>query len=407
MKTRESRTIITLLGLAVVIVSAVIGASYHTANGSADSKAGADETAVETGKKQVPVVLTTATEMAFEDRIEVSGTVSAKRYALVSARIPGTLDAVYVDEGDNVKQDETNLFQTDSLKLNKAVAIARHDLTVAESAVEEKRALLEKDLAVQEQAQNDLNRYRELVERNAIAKQKFEQQEAQCRQCAADVKHTRALIELATAQLEQSRLNLTIAEKDLADSLVVAPINGRVSERFREPGEMAGAGTPVLRIEDLSVLEVSVFLPEEYYASVLPGKTKMRIRVGRIDLGEQAVTYKSATVHPKLRTFEVKGLVESPPDGVVPGCLAKVAIVVDSRPGVGVPSGAVQTRGNRTVLFTVENSHAKIVPVETGRDMAGQLEILAGISAGIPVISMGQTLVDDKTPVQVVEEGVQ
>ena len=69
-----------------------------------------------------------------------------------------------------------------------------------------------------------------------------------------------ALIDLANAQLEQARLALTIAEKDLADSLVFAPINGWISERFCEPGEMAAPGTPVLRIEDLSVLEVSVFL---------------------------------------------------------------------------------------------------------------------------------------------------
>ena len=75
---------------------------------------------------------------------------------------------------------------------------------------------------------------------------------------------------------------------------------------------MAAAGTPVLRIEDLSVLEVSVFLPEEAYTSVQPGKTKMRIRVGNVDLGERPVSYKSPTVHHKLRTFEVKGLVASP-----------------------------------------------------------------------------------------------
>jgi len=395
--------------LAVVIAGAlVLGAAavWQTACATAKLIAAADSAMPETTKKQVPVVLTPARPITFEDRIVVSGSVFSKRFALVSARIPGTLDAVYVDEGDRVEAGKTKLFQTDSLKLAKAVAIAKHDLTVAESSIQEKQALLEKNLAARDQAQNDLKRYQQLLQRNAIAAQTVEQQASQCKECNADVNHTQALIALANARLEQSRLNLTIAEKDLTDSLVLAPISGRVSQRLREPGEMAAAGTPVLRIEDLSVLEISVFLPEEYYARVVPGQTKMRVEVGSVDLGERKVSYKSPTVRSKLRTFEVKGLVESPPDGVVPGCLAEVTIVTDSRQGVGVPAGAVQIRRDKTVVFTVSQNKAKMVPVKTGRDLQGWCEILDGLSAGVPVISMGQFLVEEGTPVSVVQEDV-
>ena len=398
-----------ILALVVVVGGLAFGPNVlsRTDRDAAGAPGEPEPAALETAEKQVPVVLTPARQMTFENRIVVSGSVNAKHYALVSARIPGTLDAVYVDEGDCVEAGKTKLFQTDSLKLTKAVAIAEHDLTVAECAVQEKEALLEKDLSAEAQAQNDVDRYRQLHQRKAIATQVLEQQEAQCKECDADVRHTQALIALAKAQLEQARLNLTIANKDLADSLVVAPISGRVSQRLREPGEMAGAGTPVLRIEDLSLLEVSVFLPEEHYAEVIPGQTTMRVRVGDVDLGDRPVSYKSPTVHPKLRTFEVEGLVESPPKGVVPGCLAEVTIVAHRREGVGVPAGAVQTRGDRSVLFTVEGNAAKMIPVKTGRDMEGWLEILDGVAPGTPVVSMGQTLVDEGTPVSVVEEGVQ
>ena len=61
---------------------------------------------------------------------------------MVSARIPGTLDEVLVDEGDRVEAGKTKLFQTDSLKLTKAEAIAKRALEVAEASVEEKLALL-------------------------------------------------------------------------------------------------------------------------------------------------------------------------------------------------------------------------------------------------------------------------
>ncbi|MBN2475734.1 MAG: efflux RND transporter periplasmic adaptor subunit [Pirellulales bacterium] len=394
-----------LLACALAVAMAVgVGVVWQTRSAAADPQEGTGSRTDQTGEKRVPVVLTPARAMTFESCVVVSGSVHAKQYAMVSARIPGTLDEVFVDEGDRVEAGTTKLFQTDSLKLSKAVAIARQDLAVAEASVQEKLALVDKDVAAHEQALNDLNRYRELLKTNAIAAQVVEQQESKLRQCDADVKHTQALTDLSKAQQEQARLNLTIAEKDLADSLVLAPISGWISERFREPGEMAGAGTPVLRIEDTSVVEISVFLPEEHYAHVLPGKTKMRVRVGSIDLGEHTVSYKSPTVNQKLRTFAVKGLVESPPEGVVPGCLAQTAIVTDSGQGIGVPSEAVQTRGGKSIVFTLAEGRAKMVPVETGRDLDGWREILDGLNSGVPVVSMGQFLVEEGTPVAVVGE---
>ena len=378
------------------------GSFYATKSGQAN----ATDNALATSEVRVPVVVTPAKQMEFESGAVVSGNVQAKNCALVSARMPGPLDAIFVDEGDVVEAGKTQLFQTDSVKLTKAVAVARQGLTVAECTVREKEANLEQSIAQNEQALKDLERYRELSNQKAISAQLFEQQGTQARQAEAMVKHKEALIALANAQLEQANLSLMMAEKDLADSLVVAPISGRVSERMQEPGEMAAPGTPILRIEDLSVLEISVHIPEAFYAQVEPGKTSMRVSVSGIDLGVLPVTYKSPTVHSKLRTFEVKGIVESPPAGVVPGCLADVSIVLDTRAGVGVPTSAIQKRGGEDVVFVVENETARMVVVETGRASQGWTEVVStDLPAGAPIITMGQTLVENGTAVTLVEGG--
>jgi RND family efflux transporter MFP subunit len=355
--------------------------------------------------KRVPVVLTPAREMVFESAVAVSGSVQAKHFALVSARLPGVLDAIYVERGDVVRAGETRLFQTDSLKLSKAVAIARQGLQVAELSVEEKDANLEQMLANKEQAEVDLERYRALLRENAVPRQLFDQQETRFKQANAMVRHAEALLALDKSRLEQARLQLSIADKDLADSLVLAPISGQVSQRFMEPGEMAAPGMPVVKIEDLSLLEVSVFLPEEHYPRVLPDRTQMRITVGGVDLGSKPVVYKSPTVNPKLRTFEVKALVDSPPPSVAPGCLAEVVVVLDGRQGVGIPAPAVQQRGGVSVVFLVQAEQARMAPVKTGRSVNGWTEILDGsLSAGEPVITMGQHLVSEGTAVTVTEE---
>jgi RND family efflux transporter MFP subunit len=405
MRTRKFQWL-TIAGAVIVVVGLALGlgAGWRPVSRSADANEDATAPSADGSQKRTPVVLTPARQMTFEDRVTASGSVHAKRYALVSARIPGTLDAVFVDEGDAVEAGRTRLFQTDAVKLTKAVAIARQDLTVAECAVQEKQAMLDKNLAAQHQSRNDLERYQELVKRNAIAAQILEKQELHLKECDADVRHTQALIELATAQCEQARLGLTMAEKDLADSLVLSPINGRVSERLREPGEMAGAGTPVLRIEDLSLLEISVFLPEAYYAAVVPGQTEMGVRVGDVDLGLRPVSDKSPTVHAKLRTFKVEGLIESPPAGVVPGCLVEVTIVTDRRRGLGIPLGAVQKRGGNDVVFQVQDGVAHMAAVQKGRQSEGWVEIVSGLSPEAAVVSQGQDLIVEGTPVAIVTE---
>ena len=396
-----TKTVMAVAGIGVLTalgigVHSIWPAGHATANnGTADVDRG----------KRIPVVLTPAQEMTFESAVVVAGNVLAKNGALVSARIPGPLDEIYVDEGDAVQAGETRLFQTDALKLTKAVAMARQGLQVAELAVREKAANLERMQASLEQAQVDLDRYRILIQDRAIPKQVFDQQETGWKLAAAGVRHAQALLDLDKKKLEQAHLSLAMAEKDLADSLVVAPISGRVSQRFMEPGEMAGAGTPVVKIEDLSVLEVSVFLPAEVYARVTPKKTQMRIQVGGADLGVRPVAYKSPTVNPKLRTFEVKSLVESPPAGVAPGCLAEVTDVLDGRSGVGIPAAAVQQRGGQSVMFRVEGDQARMVTVKTGRDMNAWTEVLEGdLEPGAAVVTMGQQLLSDGTLVSVVQE---
>ncbi len=393
-----------LITVAAVVVLAGLGVGAHSI--WPIGRAADDNGQLEKVAKGIPVVITAAKEMTFESVVVVSGNVQAKNYALVSARIPGPLDEVYVDEGDRVEAKKTNLFQTDSLKLTKALAVARQILTVAECSVDEARARLEHMLADKEQAERDLKRYEELARGNAVPMQLLEKQQTGYKQAMAAVKDVEALVALREAQLEQARLSLTVAEKDLADSLVVSPISGCVSRRFKEPGEMAGAGTPVVKIEDLSVFEIAVFLPAVYYARVEPGKTRMRIEVNGIDLGVKPVTYKSPTVDPKRRTFEVKGLVKSPPSGVAPGCLAEVTIVIDERHGVGVPSVAVEQRGGHTVVFLVKDGKSRGTRVKTGREMSGWTEILEGdVTAETQVITMGQHLIEDGSRVSVVKEG--
>jgi len=239
-----------------------------------------------------------------------------------------------------------------------------------------------------------------------VTKNALEVQESRFLQVEAALKHAKASVELAVNQREKARSRVAIAEKDLQDSLVTAPLSGVVSQRMREPGEMAEAGTPVLRIEDPTLLEVSAYLPSDAYASVTPGETEMRVHVGAADLGVYKVSYKSPTADQKLRTFEVKCLIANPPADVVPGLMVDVAVIAVRREGLGVPFVAVQRRNDKDVVFVVTNGTARAATLVQGLETDGWVEVTQSeLKAGDAIVFRGQQLIDDGAAVDVLGEG--
>jgi len=358
---------------------------------------------------RLPVVLSEVREMTFEDRLEVSGNVEAKETAVVSARIPGVLDEIFVDEGDAVTAGETKLFQTDKIKLTRALESAEQQVEVAVAAVRARAATVARIQADLAKVQLDYDRYKRLYERDkAVTRSAWEAQESHLKQVQAGLAEAKAGLELARAQERQANSARAISAKDLADSLVVAPISGKVSQRLLEPGEMAGAGTPVLRVEDPSVVELVGFLPESCYAKVVEGRTVLRARCGAVDVGEAVVTTKAPTIHPRLRTFEVKALVPSPPSGVVPGARVDLTVILARRVGLGVPRVALVRRAGGRAVFTVAEGKARMVPVTAGLEMDGWVEAQGeGLTAESRIVCMGQDRLNDAAAVTEVKEGAE
>lgn len=356
-------------------------------------------------KGAVPVVLTKARILNFQERILLQGNLEAKNSAMVSPKMPGTIEKIFVDEGAPVTAGKTMLFLLDSVKLQKVVDIQKQGLKVSHYERLEKEADFERVKADFQKADLDYQRAQRLYQKKTITDHEFELQESRFKQAEASLKHARTLIDLKAQQEQQAKVNLQIAEKDLRDSLVYAPISGKVSMRFSEPGEMGQPGKPIIRIEDLSLIEVSVFLPAQYYPRIIPGKTMMRITVSDLDVGKQQVSYKSPTINEKLRTFEVKCMLVNPPDWAVPGAMAQVEVILQERSSLGIPASAVQIRQGRAVVFVVRGEKAHLVEVKTGLENDGWVEVLeGGLAENNPVVTMGQLLLNEGSAVRIQKE---
>ena len=398
-----SKTAITIMAMAVIITGSFFGLRA-LAN---PPQAPAPETARES-VQGVPVVTSQVRSMVFKEQVKVTGSVEAVRTALVSARVPGIIDDIFVEEGDVVAAGITRLFQTDHVKLKRAVEIAGHQVDVSAAVVSARRATLARVKANLDKIRLDLERYQRLYEQGAVTQNVLETQETMMKAAAAELAEVEAGLTLAQTQEKQAKSNLEIARKDLSDALVIAPLSGTVSHRMCEPGEMAGPGTPIIRIDDLSLVEISAYLPETHYARVTPGKTLLAASVQGVELREMPISFKSPVINKKLRTFEVKARLQNPPAGVVPGAMADAAVILQVREGLGAPRESVLRRTHGQVLFTVSDGLARMVSVQTGLEMGGWIEITGeALTPGMSVVRMGQEQLNDGTPVTIVPEGIE
>ena len=336
-------------------------------------------------------------QMLFENILKVTGDFQAKTTAVIFAKVSEVLQQIHVDEGDKVIKGKTKLFESESSNLHEAVVIKTHQLSVAQASIDEKKASLERVMADFKKSKLDYERYKRLYENDkAVTQNAYELQETKYLQLKASIKHAQTLVALAMAQQKQTDAQLVISNKNLSDTKIIAPISGTITNRYAEPGERVNVGQRILDIADLSLLEVSIRIPEDYYEKVTVGTTKIRVKTGSINLGELVVSFKSPIISRDLRTFEVKALLNNPPLNVTAGRVADVEVVLNSRMGLGVDESSVVKRAKSETIFTVNSGVANIINVTTGLKKGKYVEILKGLqTVSTPVVISGQYFLND------------
>ena len=143
-------------------------------------------------ERRVPVVLTPVRARNFEERLVLQGTLEARNFTMASAKIPGTIEKIFVHEGDYVIAGKTKLFQIDSLNLQKEVDIRKRDLTLEHYKRAEKEANLERVEAELDKAELDYLRFDRLYQKKAVTDDEFEQQESRYKQAKAQTKYAQS-----------------------------------------------------------------------------------------------------------------------------------------------------------------------------------------------------------------------
>ena len=319
-------------------------------------------------------------DVTFVDALRVQGTVRAKDAAGVSARIPGTIDAVFVDEGAHVKKGDA-LFLVDRQNLENAVRAAKDDLAMAKAKLAQTEATIGK-------AKLDADRMERLFAGAAVTKDALEKAQVA-------VKSAKAALETAQATVTKAETGLAVSEKNLSDSCVRAPYDAVVTRKYRNVGDYVGPGVCVFDVENPSVYEISFSLNSTHFARVKPGETVVRLDKPLAGTRDLAITYRAPTVNAVTRTFEVRAQLPRT-DDVAAGMLLDGEIVFASHTGQGVPASAVADRGGSDSVFAVVDGKAVRIAVEAGLETDGWREIVSpALSPEKKIILEGMLLVNE------------
>ncbi|HKA31752.1 MAG TPA: efflux RND transporter periplasmic adaptor subunit [Candidatus Binatia bacterium] len=366
-----------LIWLAVLVIA--IGA--YVGYGQMSSGAKKPEPGRRENRPAIPVTVVAAVQKTMPVQIEAVGTVEPYSTVSVRSQVTGAITKVHFKEGQDVKEGDL-LFTVDTRPF--------------EAAVKQAEANLAKDLAMLANAREQSRRYAELVKKQYVSQEQYDQIKTNADAIEATVEADKANVENAKVQLSYCR--------------IFSPVTGRTGSLLVNEGNVVRTNdaTPLVTINQVSPIYVTFTIPEQN----LP-ELKNRLAAGK--LGVQAVTpddeqrpeqgdlsFVDNSVDRTTGTIKLKGTFANRDRRLWPGQFVKAVLKLTDQNSVVVPSEAVQTGQKGQQVFVVRGeSGVEVRPVVVGRSLNGESVIEQGVQPGERVVTDGQFLLGPESRIQI------
>jgi multidrug efflux pump subunit AcrA (membrane-fusion protein) len=361
--------------------------------------------AQEKAKTQAPSVparevsVAPVTERAVPRTVTATGTLAAEDQITLSAKVAGRVETIDVDLGTRVRRGQAiaRLDQTDfKLRVEQAEAAlqqarARLGLTPSgkdEQVEPEKTAIVRQARAVLDEARLTRDRSVKLLEQQLIARAQLDTAEANLQ--VAEGRYQDALEEVRNRQavLAQRRSELELARQQLTDTVVLAPVDGAVSQRLTSPGEYLAAGAAMATLVRIHPLRLRVSVPEREAAAVRAGQVVRLTIDGDPTVYSGRVVRLAPIVQELNRTLAVEAEIPNERGALRAGAFARAEIVTDAaQPIVTVPASSLVVFAGVEKVLVVRGGKTAEVRVQTGRRLGENIEILDGLKRGEQVVN--------------------
>jgi len=363
------------LFVGVVALLALAGAAVFVWNGSPSQRASAQ--AQRPGQRQVPVAVAIAEKRSVPIRLEALGTVTTMANVAVKTRIDSEIVEVKFADGQRVKQGDV-LFVLDSRSI--------------EAEMKRVQAVIAGAEAQFEQATRDVQRYAELVSKNATTVVTLNNAQTQ-------VNVSRALADSNKATLEGLKVQLGYCT-------IVAPISGRICMAMVKGGNVVRQAdvAPLATINQISPIYVSFTVPQRSLPDVRAALSAETASIEAIVPGSGArasgqVTMIENAVDAATGMVTIRATMPNAEEILWPGTLVNTQLMLRTEKRVAVPATALQVSQAGSFVFVVKDDVATVRPVKVERTVDGQSAIESGLEEGEAVVTDGQLLLSNGTRV--------
>jgi multidrug efflux system membrane fusion protein len=341
------------------------------------------------GGQAVPVVAASAVHKAIPIQIRAVGNVEAFTTVSVKSQVTGVLTQAHFKEGQDVKKGQL-LFTIDPRPF--------------EAALKQAEANLARDTAQVRNLREQVRRYAELVEKQYVSREQYDQIKTNADAAEAVVDADKAAVENAKVQLSYC--------------YIYSPINGRVGSLLVNEGNLVRVndGAPLVVINQLTPINVTFAIPEQHLAEI-----KRRMASGKLvvaakfpsdearDEGrpeEGVLAFVDNAVDRTTGTIKLKAEFQNQDRRLWPGQFVNVALTLTTQgDAVVIPSEAIQVGPEGQYVFVIkQDKQVEMRPVTIGQTQEGEAVIAKGLRAGEQVVREGQFLLGPGSRVDIKQE---
>ena len=180
----------------------------------------------------------------------------------------------------------------------------------------------------------------------------------------------------------------------LENTALLSPINGVVTARNYDSGDMYSGGEPVLVIEQIMPVKLLINVSETYFTQVKKGApVAVKLDVYGDEPFEGYISLVYPTVDPNTRTFPVEIKLANKDRRVRPGMFARATLNFGTKNNVVVPDLAIvkQSGSGDRYVYVYKDGKVTYNKVELGRRMGAEYELISGVPDNSRVVIAGQT----------------
>lgn len=312
-------------------------------------------------------------------KLTVVGNLIGAATVEATPKVNGRLEAVFVRLGDRVSRGQ-RMAKIEDQELVEQIKQAKASFDVAAATIRQREA----DLRL---AQTNLDRSKNLYERQLIPRQTFDDTDARYQAAAAQ-------LDLARAQFAQAQARLDELNINLANTVITSPVAGFIGRRTLDPGAWVTPNSPFLSVVDIGTVRLVASIVEKDLRKVSTGmKADVTVDAFPGETFSGRIAHVAPVLDPATRTAPIEIDIENSQFRLKPGMYATVNFTTDRRDkALVIPTRAVvDLNGSRGVFQPTdgEAATAKFKPVNVGLIEGELAEVQSGLNEGDRIVTTG------------------